>query len=243
MSFIKKILANVRQNLSEEEKSLARENIGAQQMILDSSKSTEVEGPLSFGDYVATDFGAGFSRDPETGRVSFDIAKTARRLPEIIAGKNISIKRLGISDPGFDFDKAQYRISAEFPERFSTGVDVSSPGQTTTLFSVGDYDFSVLSNLSSVSIRITNNSENDMSVKGFAIKDYQNMSNIERYNDIDFTVRHGETKHFSSITQYELASNNNGRMEFSLWFTDWVLRFVMRKTGTCVLDILVEPFT
>ncbi len=237
MSFIKKILANVRQNLSEEEKSLARENIGAQQMILDSSKSTEVEGPLSFGDYVATDFGAGFSRDPETGHVSFDIAKTARRLPEIIAGKNISIERLGI------IGKAQYRISAEFPERFSTGVDVSSPGQTTTLFSVEDYDFSVLSNLSSVSIRITNNSENDMSVKGFVIKDYQNMSNIERYNDIDFTVRHGETKHFSSITQYELASNNNGRMEFSLWFTDWVLRFVMRKTGTCVLDILVEPFT
>lgn len=237
MSIIKKILANVRQNLSEEEKSLARENIGAQQMILDSSKSTEVEGPLSFGDYVATDFGAGFSRDPETGRVSFDIAKTARRLPEIIAGKNISIERLGI------IGKAQYRISAEFPERFSTGVDVSSPGQTTTLFSVEDYDFSVLSNLSSVSIRITNNSENDMSVKGFVIKDYQNMSNIERYNDIDFTVRHGETKHFSSITQYELTSNNNGRMEFSLWFTDWVLRFVMRKTGTCVLDILVEPFT
>ncbi|MBQ3720852.1 MAG: hypothetical protein II850_07710 [Fibrobacter sp.] len=237
MSFIKKILANVRQNLSEEEKSLARENIGAQQMILDSSKSTEVEGPLSFGDYVATDFGAGFSRDPETGRVSFDIAKTARRLPEIIAGKNISIKRLG------SIDRAQYMISAEFPERFSTGVDVSSPGQTTTLFSVEDYDFSVSSNLSSVSIRITNNSENDMSVKGFVIKDYQNMSNIERYNDIDFTVRHGETKHFSSITQYELTSNNNGRMEFSLWFTDWVLRFVMRKTGTCVLDILVEPFT
>lgn len=237
MSIIKKILANVRQNLSEEEKSLARENIGAQQMILDSSESTEVEGPLSFGDYVATDFGAGFSRDPETGRVSFDIAKTARRLPEIIAGKNISIERLGI------IGKAQYRISAEFPERFSTGVDVSSPGQTTTLFSVEDYDFSVLSNLSSVSIRITNNSENDMSVKGFVIKDYQNMSNIERYNDIDFTVIHGETKHFSSITQYELASNNNGRMEFSLWFTDWVLRFVMRKTGTCVLDILVEPFT
>ncbi len=237
MSFIKKILANVRQNLSEEEKSLARENIGAQQMILDSSKSTEVEGPLSFGDYVATDFGAGFSRDPETGRVSFDIAKTARRLPEIIAGKNISIRRLG------NIDKAQYMISAEFPERFSMGVDVSSPGQTTTLFSVEDYDFSVSSNLSSVSIRITNNSENDMSVKGFVIKDYQNMSNIERYNDIDFTVRHGETKHFSSITQYELASNNNGRMEFSLWFTDWVLRFVMRKTGTCVLDILVEPFT
>ncbi|MBR4348320.1 MAG: hypothetical protein IKP90_05205 [Fibrobacter sp.] len=237
MSFIKKILANVRQNLSEEEKSLARENIGAQQMILDSSKSTEVEGPLSFGDYVATDFGAGFSRDPETGHVSFDIAKTARRLPEIIAGKNISIERLGI------IGKAQYRISAEFPERFSTGVDVSSPSQTTTLFSVKDYDFSVSSNLSSVSIRITNNSENDMSVKGFVIKDYQNMSNIERYNDIDFTVIHGETKHFSSITQYELASNNNGRMEFSLWFTDWVLRFVMRKTGTCVLDILVEPFT